>query len=553
MTNKIIREALRSNRRFFVNIEITPLSKMPNKIRARAKVSDVNDNVIPEFGTFTSKPQLIKNQQLAVNEVIEKAEKRYQMIYGGTPATAEDLQNAFDAVVEAVESGALRIMPTWKQISTNKQELVHFSRHCLPILKEFINMNNDRFTDSDRRELYEHLVAEAEKNIRSKEAVKEKAKVLAEDRMEKYDAIYAHMRNQISKLPELSLKPGSHTKPTPAPEQVKSLPRRVLMRFYRRVKELVITDAKFAFFVILVIFGLRPGEAAARKPGDIKFYDKFCVVYVNSSVENGKIKKSLKNDFSRRLVVIAFWGMCKLKTCIDLIGDDYPKDDTPMNNANICASRVKELLLDCGAYEASLEEIASTLDADDLDKDDTPDISMISQLKIACYVLRRVFATICRSIMGLSSFETDRLLGHRPVGPNGRVEPNNLNKDMNNLDTLKDIAQRMERYVFDPECTLNPFFNPIEITDQDSVELIEFSGYQIVNQSGCDVTISFNIEAAEMGETIKIDIPSTANQDNLNADSRRKEWGAIDRLVIGDTTQPGKARSTNELKATQDQ
>ena len=543
MNKQILCLPLKVNTLYFVNIEVLSLPSDPDKVRAYATVTDAEGTVVPQFGTFASRPQLYKNRKIAVNEVRTKAEDRYQALYGGDPATAKDMRDAFDAIVDAVKAGSLRIYPSWKSPATNLKALTHFERHGLPFLEAFANPNTQKFLPSDRDELFAALVVDSSSKNKNGEIG---AKVLAEQRMNEYDAIYAHMRTQVQKLPVISLKPTSHSKPTPPPEQVKSLPRRVLMKFYSAVKKLVKTDPKFAFFTILVVFGLRPGEAAARKPDDIVFFDKFSVIFVKSSVEKGKIKQSLKNDFSLRPVVIPFWGRCHLKDCVDQIGDDYPKDDTPMNNASICAAKVKDLLISCGASEASLEEMASTLSLDEMDKEDIANRSKLFEDKIACYVLRRVFATICRGVMGLSAYETDRLLGHKPVGPYGRKEPSSLHKDMNCFDAQEDIARRMERYVFDPECTLNPYHHPIELQEQDSVDLIPFSAYQIVNRSEHDVVIGVNLEAAEMGETIRFDFPSTVERE-LNADSKAKEWMGQDRLVIGDTTHPRKARARDEL------
>ena len=546
MNKQILCLPLKSNKLYYVNVEIKSLPS--GKVRAKATVSDAKGNVDPRFGTFVSKPQLEKNRTLAVNEILSKAEDRYQAQYGSDPATVEDMRDAYDTIFEEVKAGSLRIFPSWKSPTTNLNALVYFERHGLSFLESFADPNVQKFLSSDRDELFNSLVADSSSKNKNGEMG---AKVLAEKRMLEFDAIYAHMRDQVQKLPVISLKPTSHSKPSPPPEQVKYLPRRVLVKFYHKVKELVKTDSKFAFFTILVIFGLRPGEAAARKPDDIVFYDEFCVVFVNSSVEKGKIKQSLKNDFSRRPVVIPFWGRCQLKDCVDQIGDDYPKEDNPMNNASICAAKVKDLLISCGASEALLEEMTSSLSMDEIDKEDLSDISILHLEKIACYVLRRIFATICRSVMGLSAFETDRLLGHKPVGQNGRKEPLSLHKDMNCFDTQADIARRMERYVFDPECTLNPYHHPIEIKDQESVDLIPFSEYQIVNQSKHDVVISFNIEAAETGETIRLDMPSTVEQE-LNVHSKAKEWMGQDREVIGDTSYPRKAKTRDELSTRND-
>lgn len=96
----------------------------------------------------------------------------------------------------------------------------------------------------------------------------------------------------------------------------------------------------------------------------------------------------------------------------------------------------------------------------------------------------------------------------------------------------------MERYIFDPECSLNPACTPIDVSKTDKIELIEFSEYCLVNNSDHPTTVCLNLMAAETGESIIVEI-SKGTLHNLQANSLPKSWENRNRTVIGDTSLEG--------------
>ena len=143
----------------------------------------------------------------------------------------------------------------------------------------------------------------------------------------------------------------------------------------------------------------------------------------------------------------------------------------------------------------------------------------------------------------MTLFVTDRLLGHTPVGADGKREPNKFsNPDMNSPDTQRELAQKMERYIFDPRFSLNPVCTPYTLSGKDSLRLIEFSE-QVIRNDTTEKTLKLNLETAEPGEPIDVFIPKDT-QHELQGFSSPKSWENIQRTVIGDTTLPKRGRNS---------
>ena len=507
--------------------------------RIRALATGINpedDMEYLDLGRVSSKPYSRKRQEIAVNEVRTKLETIYKDFYGNIPASAEDMKAAFDQVKDAVMHDHMHLHPRWTHDSTNKGAIVFFERNTLSYLLPFADPSKRMFLPSDR-EAIEQALIEISKNRNGHDHARAVESV--QKRLREADIIYSHLQDRDNRLPKLRLSSDAPFTPVHKTEQIKYLPRGILMKFYLQLFDLVKKYPRFVFFCVFVVFGLRPAEAAARKPSDIHWEATYCTAEVSSQERGGFLDPQLKNKYSRRVIIISFWGMQLLKCCCEQIGKDYPHDERSMNIAVDCSLRVKRLLLECGCDETFLNGLESSVAGDDLDTDDEKEQSTEKRrAKLGCYILRRVFATIARSIMGLSLYETDRLLGHIPTGANGKRATNLDHVDLNAADTQKAIADKMERYIFDPRFSLNPSCSPYHLSGKDVLPIIEFSEYIISNDTEADKRLSLNLEAAEAGERTTI-VMSHGTTQCLNSISTPKKWEGRSRMVIGDTSQKG--------------
>ena len=521
-----------------------------DKVRVIATGTNADGIPIENLPKGTSQLVSSKRRQTAVNEARAKVERYYRKLYAEAPLTEADLRKALDIIKTECETGTRKLQPRWKDVATNTGPLVYFVSNTFDLVKPYILDPNRILLESNRLSILEEIIQITLPRVKN---VQSKAQEVAQKRLREVDIIYAHLRELLPGLPVIRFAPADPVPPKPKPEQLKTLPRSVLMMFYRRLRKLVASAPKLVFFAVMVIFGMRPAEAAARKPCEIVWHDSFCTIFVNSQVKRGKIVPQLKNNYSRRVVIIPYWGRYILQCCCDVIKNNYPiTDDVPMHLPTDCARWVKQLLIDCGLTIDDISEMSDIVTSDDLDDDedeDTPQ-DVLKQYKIVCYILRRVYATICRSIMGLSLYVTDRQMVHVPIGAGDARESKITNEDLNSYSVQKSIAEKMERYVYDPEISLNPGCTSYKCSDLISLKkakddldtpvsyrtLIPYSLYEISNNTDTPMTVDLNLTGAERGEMIQIIAPSRV--DHLGSNSQPLNWLGKSRDVIGDTRPP---------------
>ena len=310
--------------------------------------------------------------------------------------------------------------------------------------------------------------------------------------------------------------------------------------FCAKLTSMISRNPQLVLFAVLMIFGLRPAEGAAIKPCDIVFMETYCILYVVAQGKNGTIVNRTKNADSIRTVVIPYWGMQMLRECCRCIGEDYPRDDVPMNDPEECSYAIKELLTESGASEEIFSE--ALLITGDMDPEDS-DNPQAAKKKIACYVLRRNLASICRNVMGLTLAETDALMGHVVQGRNGGRERSYSRPDLSIPETQEKLAAKMERYVFDPEVSLHPANTATELRADDRKELMEYSEYVFTARDDCPLEVSFNLEAVECGEEITVIVEIESGQQKKltvnSISSMKKSWEGRERNVIGDCERYG--------------
>ena len=144
--------------------------------------------------------------------------------------------------------------------------------------------------------------------------------------------------------------------------------------------------------------------------------------------------------------------------------------------------------------------------------------------------------------MGLSAYITDRLMGHIPVSATGKRDASRTNPDLNAIDTQRQIAANMERYIYDPRYSLNPSVTPYTLADSEGhnksrLDVHGYSEITIQNNTDHPVTLDGTIGTLETGEILLIEAPKNAVC-KITPISVPKSWDGIDRIVIGDTTLP---------------
>ena len=529
-----------------VDVKITEYPD--NTVRAVGiGVNPDTDAVYADLGSATSKRVSQNRRTYQINYVRKEIEERFKAQHHILSADYNILQQAFNVLRRRVEVDHYKLKPQWEKDSTNLSAINHFERNGLALIKPFADPAERIFLEYDRQKIENTLI---EKVMGRNGGRADAAKVDAQNHLVDWELILKRMREIDPRIPEFKLVPAERAIRVPPKEQVKHLPRPLLMKLYAKLKTLVATYPKMVFFAVLVIIGFRPAEAAACKPCNIRWHNTYCTLLVTHQEINGFLTDKLKNEYSRRVVIIPYWGMVLLKLCCEAIGEDYPHNDSAMHRSKDCALWVKKLLIEIGIEEEYINEVGLIIPDADLDDDailtpgSTAETLEIRSYKIACYVLRRVFATTMRTVMGLSQYETDRLLGHIPLDVNGKRVSIVREIDLNTESEQAKIAQKMERFIFDEELSLNPSCTPYSIHEESTLNLIEYSDYVFRNDSDMPMTLDLNLLAAECGERVEIEMPC-GTEETLTRKSSPKSWTGQSRTVIGDTS---KERANNGMK-----
>lgn len=472
------------------------------------RVADATE--YPDIAPYQTKPVSCKRINSAIAEAIDVVACRYYETYGEGELTVEAFQKAFGTVEEAVKNG-LCLKPSWDSPSTNLDVIRFFRRNTLPMLRQKL-VSGRMFLEEDQRELQEEMTKicarhGSESNLAAQEN--------ANKRLMQAEIVLSHMRDVDTRIPEVKFWSPDFSARAHRDEQIKMLPIPVLLRFYKALLTLVESAPKKVFFAVLVVFNCRPAEAAGTKPSDIEWHDNYCCVRIEHQEIDGKLSAKLKNKWSKRRLIVPYWGRQLLELCCKLIGEDYPADETAMNDAVKCAAWVKQLLIKCGATEAQLKEIGEDIPDEEMDDDSVynpqraEETMRDKETKLGCYVLRRCAATIMRVFMGLSLYETDRLLGHIPHGSGKNTVSKLAHPDLNAPETQRRIAEKMERYVFDPAYSHNPKYVPITTAGKDSIPLsVAYPQVRIENNEDSDVWIIIDFSSAEAGDSLSIILPS---------------------------------------------
>ena len=123
---------------------------------------------------------------------------------------------------------------------------------------------------------------------------------------------------------------------------------------------------------------------------------------------------------------------------------------------------------------------------------------------VVAYILRRDWIGRAANICGMSEADIAYLTGH--------VYPDKHAADYGNPDVQRTLALQLERYVFLPEYSRNPYFMPTALnhdsTKRKRMYLEDYNGYRLLAENGT-LEIRFRYQTGESGESIRIETNGT--------------------------------------------
>lgn len=344
--------------------------------------------------------------------------------------------------------------------------------------------------------------------------------------------LLAFLRKDHPEFPAFDLTQGTFLGCVVPNEQIKFLPESMCRFFTKELEERVQTEPHYVLPAVLMYDGaLRTAEAAGISIRCIVFYEHYCVVQVLYQERDGERISRLKTDNAYRCVVLSYWAMTMIRRCLDILNLD-PDDDCLLLRADELSKWVREILyaFDPG-YIENAEKVQRT--NPDCDDDGNP------VYDVSAYVLRRNAASRWRNYDGLTHDEIDIMLGHKEL--NQRPEKYLLDETQQ-----QEIAAKLERYVYNPNCTRNPAFAPIEITPQCKIDLVPYIVVKIVNTSDQPLRVHSDLTACCPKEPIIVHAPEDSTSDMMY---RSEKFQPKSRIVINSNyTKIQESEKTNEKK-----
>ena len=463
--------------------------------------------------TARSEKEIPQRETILINSILKHLPKSDGK--ASSPRRTETTGKMAEAF-RVLEENNDAIDHNWNE-STKKHHMAFFKHNILPFLCRF---ENGGFTELDRTELEETLMSSILSSKKGNGSFKT-GRTTLNNNMRAAHIIYQRMRQIDPYLPEIILYEGVSTIKA-APESAKSLSAEIRRRLILAIPDIIQKDPIFAQALILMLCGgLRDAEACAMRPEHLDFSDPaFVLALVCEQIKDGSPVEILKTSNSYRVVVLPFWARVMLLKCRDRYAEMTGSEGIPpISRVSAFAARVKQLLMDCGCDTAYFSAAQLLIDL----RPDR-DLDMVSTTVVS-YVLRHDYASRAKNICGLTNDEIDALLGHKR---SANARRNGI--DLALPDHQKLVAQKMERFVFDPAISLNPANDPIRLKANERISLIPYNAYRFANEGNEPLTVDLDIYAAEPDELICFHINAGKTPD---LKPHRKAFEPAKRSIIG--------------------
>ena len=335
--------------------------------------------------------------------------------------------------------------------------------YCLNNVFSRLDRYGKEISEEDIHSIQEELIQKACENKRGNRNRADAERSVAAQ-LYRADYVYQRLREQNPELPRLDLKMDK-TGPRIQAEQCKALPDKVRVQLAHLLLRLLSTPfGGLALAAAFMLFcGLRTSEAAGVFFNDIRYHGTFGSLFVSRQEQNGEIINNLKTKNAYRNVIlpkilldfldirIAF--LQHLGFSVDRI-QELPIACTAGNpetltRSNAISALVRELLQLCGITDEFFQTVRDLTDRE-------PDmVDGEKVMDLAAYTLRRDWGTRACHFCGFTMDQVDYLLGHAPKS--------NRRQDYLTTEKQKELAWKLERYVFDPAHSAHPYFCPTGI------------------------------------------------------------------------------------------
>lgn len=395
----------------------------------------------------------------------------------------EPLHKAIQVLSSATES---IVDPSWG-LRTQERSVKYFERHFLDAI---LTVKDSESLQIQIDEIQKQLIAKAVENKRSK-GIRNSAEQSVANECFRAQKVFQYLRDTYPELnlPDVTLSMNV-LRSSVMPEQAKSLPDSIVLRFARMIEDTIQTDPCYALAAMLMLCAaLRTSEACGVIPDQIMMYDGYAVVPVLYQVQNGKLSEILKTEDSYRTVVLPSWPKHIAEECIrvlkksgNAVTENHPLVEDPGNFAGWVLKKLKE----CGLTDEMMEAARNLMR-----EETSPEIF---SMDLSAYILRRNCASGWRNICGLTGDAIDYLLGHK------RRTPKSSQQDYRLPELQQKLAIRLERIVYSKQFTRHPGYQPYLLEHGMECELIPFDRYSFVNHTDEPIQLAISMTGVMPGD-----------------------------------------------------
>lgn len=381
----------------------------------------------------------------------------------------------------------------------------------LSYLRDSIAPRMDRFGEDlcneDLKKIADDLIERASKSRRGKTAADGRAaeKDIAAARqqviakLDRCRRLYELARTQYpqSGLPDVHFPVYERVKVSKV-EQPKELPADTRVVFANMLWLLANQGDARAYNAALMLYvGLRTGEAAAPKIGDIALADddKYGSYFVAGKIRGGTYEPYPKTQAGYRTIILGSelvqFVQLRIRQLQEIGCTAQEIDDMPLGTTNDAelSAFVRKLLLFAGCDSQMIT-------------DNVSESAQIDHADISAYILRRDWATRMANCCGMPMDMLDKLLGH--------ARRDNAKRDYATPAQQQRIAAIIDRCVLIPQLSQSPAAQPLILPNNTSLVLEENIRHQFI--TGEDRTVNLDIQALEPGQDLVITAPRGALQ-----------------------------------------
>lgn len=389
-----------------------------------------------------------------------------------------------------------------------RKKITYFERNLLPELDRLLN-ENGTITQTDVDDILELLIERAldKKKSTGQYVVVRKS---VEQEVAAALMIYNEVRINVPEyeLPELHFQ-ATPQKKTPGNEQVKCLSDPIRIKLAALLLYRLLPIGPACGLALMLFGGLRTAEASAPCFKDIAICGDYAICKVHSQIR-GRTKDSLlKTDAAYRTVILPFVFVEFYRQAVlhlkelgcsedDIQEMPFVTDGVSLSeylNPNNLSEYIRELLLICGCTKEFLEGQCFLMER-------YPDRinDNLTNRDVSAYILRRDYATRLSTRCGMPMDALDYLLGH--------CQKENAGRDFESPDAQAEIAAAIEHFVFLPEFSKNPAYEPIVVSENNLIPPPEpYNEIALNFESENSENFFFSLRTCESDGAIEIHFP----------------------------------------------